>query len=112
MVLICGSRNWSDVHAIRKELVRLPPNATIIHGGAPGADRTAGWLAEDLGFTVHEYLADWKRHGRRAGILRNLEMLDAGPDLVIAFQRNGSKGTQHTIDEAKRRGIPMVILVA
>ena len=33
-------------------------------------------------------------------------MLDEKPDEVIAFQLNSSKGTQHTIDNALKRGIP------
>jgi hypothetical protein len=39
-------------------------------------------------------------------------MLDTGPDLVLAFQRNGSRGTQHTIDEARARGIPVEVFTA
>lgn len=108
-VLICGSRDWDDIHAIRMALVKLTPTATIIHGAAPGADTAAAWLAEDFGFTVEAFPADWKRHGKRAGILRNLAMLDTNPDLVLAFQKNGSRGTQHTIDEARRRGIPVTV---
>jgi hypothetical protein len=91
-------------------LLRLPPSAEIIHGGAPGADRIAGWLAEDFGFTVREFKANWDRGGKRAGILRNIKMLDASPDLVIAFWDGKSRGTKHTIDEAKRRGIPVEVL--
>jgi hypothetical protein len=56
--------------------------------------------------------ADWRGKGRRAGILRNLAMLDDEPDRVLAFQRNGSRGTQHTIDEARRRGIPVEVVDA
>lgn len=108
-VLICGSRHWRDIHAIRRRIIKLPPTTTIIHGGARGADRLGGWLAEDLGFTVHEMKADWQTHGKRAGFLRNLAMLDEKPDLVIAFQINGSAGTQHTIDQARKRGIPVEV---
>lgn len=50
----------------------------------------------------------WESFGQRAGYLRNLAMLQLEPDLVIAFT-NGSPGTQHTIDEARRRGIPVEI---
>lgn len=108
-VLICGSRSWADIHAIRMRLLRLPPTATVMHGGAPGADRTAAWLAEDFGFTVEEHPADWKTHGKRAGIIRNLEMLDQNPDLVIAFWDGESRGTAHTISAAKERGIPVEV---
>lgn len=109
MVLVCGSRDWADIHAVRIRLIALPPDTHIIHGAARGADTVAAWLAEDFGFTVHAYPADWERHGKRAGFLRNLQMLEQEPDLVIAFQLAGSRGTQHTIDEARRRGIPVEV---
>lgn len=108
-VLVCGSRDWSDIHAIRLALVALDPHTTIIHGAAPGADTIAGWLAHDFGFTVEAFPADWKRYGKRAGFLRNVAMLDTRPTLVLAFQKNGSRGTQHTIDEARKRDIPVVV---
>lgn len=108
-VLICGSRHWRDIHAIRQRILKLPPTTTIVHGGARGADRLAGWLAEDLGFTVREMKADGQTHGKRAGFLRNLAMLDEKPDLVIAFQVDGSAGTQHAIDQARKRGISVEV---
>ena len=104
-VLVCGSRDWQDIHAIRMRLVTLPPSSVIVHGGAVGADRIAAFLAEDFGFTVEEYKADWNRYGKPAGIIRNIEMLDTRPDLVVAFHRNNSRGTLHTITEARKRGI-------
>ena len=109
IVLVCGSRDWSDGNAIAERLDMLGRGTTIIHGAARGADRMAGKLAQAFGYVVEEYPADWRGKGRRAGILRNLEMLDAKPDLVLAFQRNGSTGTQHTIDEARKRGIPVEV---
>jgi hypothetical protein len=39
-------------------------------------------------------------------------MLNGSPDLVIAFWDGESRGTRHTIDEAKRRGIPVEIVGA
>ena len=109
IVLVCGSRDWADVHAIRMRLLSLPPVAQIIHGAAPGADTIAAWLAESFGFTVRAFPADWATHGKAAGPRRNVQMLDEGPALVIAFQRNGSRGTAHTIREARRRGIPVEV---
>ncbi len=108
-VLVCGSRDWDDIHAIRIRFVVLYGATVFIHGGAPGADRIAGFLAEDFGFTVREFPANWDNYGKTAGILRNLQMLDECPDLVLAFQRNHSRGTQHTIVTARRRDIPVEV---
>jgi ABC-type Fe3+-hydroxamate transport system substrate-binding protein len=40
--------------------------------------------------------------------MRNAAMLDLQPDLVIAFS-NGSPGTNSTMTEARRRGIPVEV---
>lgn len=104
-ILVCGSRNWKDRNAIENALLglRIPHAQTVIHGAARGADSVAGIIARRLGYEVRDVPADWSKHGKRAGILRNLEMLDMEPDCVLAFQTDGSRGTQHTIDEARRR---------
>lgn len=119
IVLVCGSRDWGDREAIRRHLVMLPPDTTVMHGAASrrvrgverSADALAGDVALSLGLTVEEWPADWSR-GRSAGFARNVAMVESGPDRALAFQRNGSRGTQHTIDEAKRRGIPVEVIRA
>lgn len=111
-VLVCGSRDWSDRDAIASALSCLPGEhyeIEIIHGGARGADSIAAQEAVKLGFTMRAFPADWQVNGRRAGILRNLQMLDEKPNIVLAFQRGNSPGTQHTINEARRRGIPVEV---
>lgn len=109
-VLVCGSRTWDDLGLLVKRLEQLPPDTTIIHGGASGADRIAGRYARERGLLEERYPADWKRYGKAAGPLRNLAMLDSGPDLVLAFWDGRSKGTAHTIRESERRGIPYEVL--
>ena len=111
-VLVCGSRTWTNADAIRARLVELPRGTEIVHGGALGADRLAGTIALSLGFSVLEVPADWRGLGRSAGYRRNLAMLDLRPDLVLAFWKDGSTGTGHTIDEAAKRGIPLEIFPA
>jgi hypothetical protein len=39
-------------------------------------------------------------------------MLDEQPTLVLAFQRNGSTGTEGVIREARRRRIPVEVFAA
>lgn len=65
----------------------------------------AGTAARALGFTEEVFEADWAQFGRRAGFIRNREMIEAKPDLVLAFSLNYSSGTEHTIREAQHRGI-------
>jgi hypothetical protein len=108
-VLVCGSRAWKNTSAIRERLQQLPRGTVILHGGARGADRTAGTIAASLGLHVREFKADWKNLGKSAGFSRNIQMLEQAPDLVIAFWVDGSSGTGHTVREARKRGIPVEI---
>lgn len=110
-VLVCGSRNWTNRDAINQRIAELPSGSIVIQGGAPGADIMARHAAALADLHWAEVPAMW-RNGRGAGFARNRAMLDLGPDLVIAFQRDNSRGTQHTIDEARRRGIVVEVHTA
>jgi hypothetical protein len=117
LVLVCGSRTWDRDDIVLEQLRALPPGTIVMHGGARGADRMAHVLATRLGFTVWEFPAHWHSgmfgsYNPRAGLERNLAMLDEQPDLVLAFHRDGSTGTQHVIDEAGRRGLQLVVVSA
>jgi hypothetical protein len=107
-ILVCGSRSWTDAAAIRRRL-RAFPGAVVVSGAARGADSLAAQEAYRMGLAVELHPADWQRDGRRAGFLRNLAMLDSGVDLVLAFWDGSSRGTAHTMAEARRRGIPVEV---
>ena len=47
---------------------------------------------------------DWKKYGKKAGPLRNQQMLEEGkPDLVVAFP--GGNGTADMVRRAKKANI-------
>jgi hypothetical protein len=112
-VLVCGSRKFSDpFHAsmmIDAKIASLPL-CEVIHGGALGADAIADESAARHGLKVSAFYADWDTHGKKAGIIRNLLMLDQKPEFVLAFWDGSSKGTLHTINEARKRRIPVEIV--
>lgn len=112
MVLVCGSRDWQDWAAVADAINALPENTIVVQGGAKGADTHARTFALKRGLFVAEIAVQsshWEKYGKGAGFKRNYAMLDLLPDLVLAFQRDGSKGTQSTIKAAKRRGIPVEV---
>lgn len=86
----------------------LPPSGTcIISGKATGADSAgADWAI--LNYTLlEEYPADWKKYGKRAGFIRNTQMLNEGkPDLVIAFP--GGRGTAMMVRLALMAGVEVI----
>lgn len=111
-ILICGSRGLTaeDVLKMKKVIDKLPEDTFVIEGGAPGADQAAYIFARRRGFDIQEFKADW-RLGKQAGFVRNIQMLEEGkPDRVIAFHKNNSPGTAHTIEQAKIRDIPVEVI--
>lgn len=104
--VICGSREWPAPWFVTAKMIELVPRDwQVITGGARGVDQHAHMEAVRLGYPTKVMPADWDRHGKRAGFIRNLEMLAEGPVLVLAFWARGSKGTAHTTREAYKRGI-------
>ncbi len=77
-----------------------------MHGGCPqGADAIADEIWRSGGGRVERHSADWQRHGRRAGIIRNIEMAAASIDICLAFIHDHSPGATHCADEAERQGV-------
>lgn len=108
-VLVCGGRDYTDKAYLWSVLDGLgPPEVTeIISGMAPGADTFAAEWAERSGFPLHRFPADWNKHGRAAGPIRNQQMLDEGkPDLVVAFP--GGRGTADMVRRARAAGVEAI----
>lgn len=82
-------------------------NPEIISGHASGADTLAERYAEDHGIPYIIFKPDWKRYGRGAGPIRNKAMIDYASEdnpVVIAFWNGESKGTRNMIDQGRKRG--------
>lgn len=111
-VLVCGGRDYDDYERVTWALspwlnTDEPSITTIIHGAARGADSLADRWATEHGVPVERYPADWNKYGKRAGYIRNVQMLNEGkPDTVIAFP--GGKGTQMMINLANAAGVHVI----
>lgn len=105
-VLVCGGRDFADKSLLERTLSSLGITE-ICHGAARGADTLAGQWAALHKIPVKEYPAQWNTWGKSAGYRRNVEMIqDFAPDKVVAFP--GGRGTQHMIDIARQRGVPVL----
>lgn len=115
-LLVCGGRNIApnDKPAYAQQaltnicfdLLGGKP-ACVIEGGAQGYDLCAKLWAQAHDIPVEEYQADWNKHGRGAGPVRNQHMIDEGkPDLVIAFP--GGRGTADMVRRAKEAGVEVI----
>lgn len=81
----------------------------IISGGAIGTDSMASRYARENKIEILEMLPNWKKHGRKAGIIRNTDIINSA-DLVIAFSQNNSSGTNDSIKKAKAAGKVLSII--
>jgi len=101
-VLVCGGRTFDNWELLAGVLDGLEPMqaSVIIHGAAPGADTLAGRWAELRRVPVEAFPAEWEKHGRAAGPIRNARMLAEGkPALVVAFP--GGRGTANMVKQAR-----------
>lgn len=110
-VLVCGGRDFHDYDFINNELIRLNhqrgPFTCVIHGAATGADEEAMGWARMMKIPHKPVAAEWEKHGKAAGPIRNQRMIDEGkPDLVIAFP--GGRGTADCVHRAEKAGIEVI----
>lgn len=104
-VLVCGGRDYEDRETLERVLDTIPIT-TLIVGDARGADalaRSYGYRKQGIA-QISMYGADWAKHGKMAGPIRNKQMLRCGdPELVVAFP--GGKGTANMVTQARKAGV-------
>lgn len=113
-VLVCGGRDFTNADLMVRILDAANaahPFMCVIYGMARGADDIAKTWAASRGIARLGFPANWERHGRAAGAIRNQQMLDKGrPDLVIAFP--GGRGTADMVRRAREANIPVTLIGA
>lgn len=107
-VAIVGSREYGQIYKVQEYVCSLPPDTVIVSGGARGVDHMAEFAALATGKAVQIFKPDWNKHGKKAGYLRNIDIVNAA-DRVVAFWDGVSKGTQHSITLAKKNGKPVEV---
>ena len=101
-LIIAGGRSYRLSEIDTKHLDDLEGVTEVVSGGAAGVDRDGEAWAERRGIPVRRFPADWKRHGKAAGPVRNRAMA-AYADAVALFP--GKRGTESMFEEARKAGI-------
>lgn len=105
-VIVTGGRDYNDYVMVCYILGILNIDL-IIQGGAWGTDKLALEFAKANNIECKTIKADWTKHGKAAGLIRNKEMLESYPDaIVVAFP--GGRGTANCVRQALERN--MVVL--
>ena len=111
-VIIAGSRGFSDFSLLFskcEEILENQIDIEIVSGTAKGADKLGEHYASLKGHSVIQFPADWDKHGKAAGYVRNKEMAEYS-DALIAFWDGESKGTKHMIDLAQTKGLKIHVI--
>lgn len=112
-VIVCGGRDYVNkkrVYQVLDLYHRWYGISCLIQGGAKGADFLAKCWAIDNNVPFEEVKADWNKHRKAAGPIRNKKMRDEyNPDGVIAFP--GGTGTAGMIALANEVNLPVAIIM-
>lgn len=125
-ILVTGSREWPSSEFVDTVLRNAVTSVikgmewfegevsiTIVHGNAIGADKMADLAARKmkaLGLNViaESHPANWGKYGKRAGFVRNKEMVDLGANVCIAFIFDNSRGATMCANLADEASIPVI----
>lgn len=111
-IIVCGGRDCEDeeyVYDVMNYIHEQYPITHLFHGNARGVDSLADSWGHDLDskIFIHPVSAQWKKHGKKAGPIRNQIMLGNNIDFVVAFP--GGRGTQDMVNRVRKSGLPVCI---
>ena len=113
-VIIAGSRNFKEYQKLKTEcnyFLQGQKNITIVSGDHyKGADKLGIQYANEKGFKLIKFPAEWNKFGKAAGPIRNKEMA-VFADVLIAFWDGRSRGTQNMIRLANQKGLRIKVVV-
>lgn len=112
-LIIAGGRDFEDYDLLTEKVSKITSSITqpiiVISGCAKGADSLGVMYAFKHKLEIIEMPADWDKHGKSAGYLRNLEMAKIA-DACICFWDGNSLGTKHIIGLAKKYNLKLRVI--
>jgi|SRR3990167_2258570 len=107
--IIAGSRTIIDLELLEKAIELSCFEITEVFSGcASGVDTLGENWAIKNNISIRKFPADWDKHGKKAGILRNIQMGDEA-DALIAIWDGVSRGTKHMIDYATKKNLKVYV---
>lgn len=109
-VIVAGSRTFNDYPQLKRKLDHIlkdKDQIEIVSGKAEGADKLGEIYANEKGYPVKPFPANWNL-GKIAGYLRNKEMAEYA-DACVVFWDGTSPGTKMMIDLAREYNLPLRI---
>ncbi len=108
-LIVAGGRNFSDYSLLKEKLNYFLKNVEteieIVSGTANGADELGERYANENGYALKRFPADWSTHKKKAGYIRNRQMAEYGTHCVC-FWDGKSSGTKIMIELCKEKELP------
>jgi len=114
-VIVAGGREFNDYSLLCQTCDRMlsqkqrTHSIVIVSGTARGADTLGERYAQERGYSIEQYPADWEHAGKAAGFIRNAQMASVA-DALIAFWDGQSRGTAHMIELARKHELQVRVV--
>lgn len=104
-IVVTGGRDYTNREHLYRVLAALNPISIRVGDCPTGVDKFVWDWVEGKTTGIKVYEADWAKHGRAAGPIRNQQMIRENQDanLVIAFP--GGNGTENCVRNAIKYGL-------
>lgn len=107
--IIAGSRSITDIEHVKRAIEKSTFVITeVVTGLEYGPDLLGKEWAIDNNIPVKEFPSDWETNGRKAGIIRNKDMIKYAESL-IAIWDGESRGTKTIINLARIQGLKIYV---
>lgn len=107
-VIIAGSREFDNYDMLKEKCDKIlsrkvneGEEIVIVSGTARGADTLGEKYAEEKGYKIERYPANWDKYGKRAGYLRNKKMAEVSNACIVFLS-----------SKAENKGSKMMISIA
>lgn len=107
-LIIAGGRDFTDYEMLRSEADKIQHDE-VVSGCARGADRLGERYATERRKKLRQFPANWRRHGKAAGPIRNTEMAN-NAEALLAFWDERSRGTLNMINTARSKGLSVTVI--
>lgn len=112
-VIIAGSREFDNYDMLKEKCDKILSRKVndgeeiiIVSGTAKGADMLGEKYAEEKGYKVERYPANWNKYGKRAGYLRNKKMAEVSNACIVFLNSKAeNKGSKMMISIAKEENL-------
>ena len=104
-IVFSGCRDITDEKLVERIISQyIAVKDVVITGGCRGVDKIAHDYARRCFADTEVHDADWDKHGKAAGPIRNQKMAESA-DQLVAIWDGKSRGTKSMIDNALKLGV-------